>query len=73
MHADGVAAMDMFVVPTVTFKLHYCLVIMRHGRRQLLSFSVTDHPTAEWVARQITEAFPWDEAPNYMIRDRDGA
>ena len=73
MHAEGIAAMDMFVVPTITFKLLYCLVIMRHGRRQLLSISVTDHPTAEWIARQITEAFPWDEAPDYMIRDRDGA
>ena len=73
MHAEGIAAMDMFIVPTITFKLLYCLVIIRHGRRQLLSFSVTDHPTAEWVARQITEAFPWDQAPDYMIRDRDGA
>ena len=57
----------------LTFKLLYCLVIIHHGRRQLLSFSVTYHPTAEWVAWQITEAFPWDEAPDYMIRDRDGA
>ena len=50
----------------------FVLVILRHERRRLISLSVTDHPTAEWIARQITDAFPWDEAPDYMIRDRDG-
>jgi hypothetical protein len=49
------------------------LVILRHERRRLISLSVTDHPTAEWVARQITEAFPWDSAPAHLIRDRDAA
>lgn len=48
------------------------LVILRHGRRRLTSLSITDHPTADWIARQLTDAFPWDEAPDYMIRDRDG-
>jgi hypothetical protein len=47
------------------------LVILRHERRRLISLSVTDHPTAEWIARQITDAFPWDEAPDYMVRDHD--
>jgi transposase InsO family protein len=70
-HAPDIAAMDLFVVPTIGFKLLYALVIVRLGRRDLVSINVTAHPTAEWVARQITEAFPWNEAPRYMIRDRD--
>jgi transposase InsO family protein len=52
--------------------LLFVLVILRHERRRLISLSVTDHPTADWIARQLTNAFPWDEAPGYMIRDRDG-
>jgi transposase InsO family protein len=67
-HAAGSGAMDFLVVPTVGFRL---LFILRHERRRLISLSVTDHPTAEWIARQITDAFPWEEAPDYMIRDRD--
>ena len=63
--------MDLFVVPTIGFDLLYALVIVRLGRRDLVWTNVTANPTAEWVARQITEAFPWDEAPRYMIRDRD--
>jgi transposase InsO family protein len=70
-HAPDIAAMDLFVVPTIGFKLLYALVIVRLGRRDLVWINVTAHPTAEWVARQITEAFPWNEAPRYMIRDRD--
>src|SRR6476646_7398851 len=70
-HAQDVAAMDLFVVPTIGFDLLYAYVIVRLDRRELLWISVTTHPTAEWVARQITEAFPWNEAPRYMIRDRD--
>jgi hypothetical protein len=54
-------------------RLLYGLVILRHGRRQLLSIGVTDQPTAEWIARQITEAFAWDNVPRYLVRDRDGA
>ena len=70
-HADGIAAMDLFVVPTIDFRLLYILVILGHHRRRILSFGVTSHPTAEWIARQINEAFPWTEAPRYLIRDRD--
>jgi transposase InsO family protein len=71
-HAAGMGAMDFLIVPTVGFRLLFVLVILRHERRRLISLSVTDHPTAEWIARQITDAFPWDEAPDYMVRDRDG-
>src|SRR5262250_1646243 len=70
-HAPSIAAMDLFVVPTIGFKLLYAFVIVRLDRRDLVWINVTAHPTAEWVARQITEAFPWNEAPRYMIRDRD--
>ena len=70
-HAPEVAAMDLFVVPTIGFKLLYGLVVVRIHRRDLVCINVTANPTAEWVARQISEAFPWNEAPRYMIRDRD--
>jgi len=72
-HADGIAAMDLFVVPTISFQLLYGLLIMGHGRRQILWFGVTSHPTAEWIANQLTEACGWEQAPRYLIRDRDGA
>jgi transposase InsO family protein len=70
-HAPDVAAMDLFVVPTIGFDLLYAFVIVRLGRRDIVWINVSANPTAEWVARQITEAFPWNEAPRYMIRDRD--
>jgi transposase InsO family protein len=70
-HAPDIAAMDLFVVPTIGFKLLYGFVIVRIDRRDLVWINVTANPTAEWIARQITEAFPWDEAPHYLIRDRD--
>jgi hypothetical protein len=70
-HAPDIAAMDLLVVPTIGFDLLYAFVIVRHGHRELIWINVTANPTAEWVARQITEAFPWNEAPRYMIRDRD--
>ena len=63
--------MDLFVVPTIGFYLLYAFVIVRLERRDLVWINVTAHPAAEWVARQITEAFPWDEAPHDLIRDRD--
>jgi hypothetical protein len=66
-HAAGIGAMDFLIVPTVGFKLLFVLVILRHERRRLLSL------TAEWIARQITDAFPWDEAPDDIIRDRDAS
>src|ERR1700748_3480216 len=70
-HAPDIAAMDLFVVPTIGFDLLYALVIVLLDRRDLVWINITSNPTAEWIARQITEAFPWDEAPDYMIRDRD--
>src|ERR1700747_3612625 len=70
-HAPDIAAMDLFVTPTIGFDLLYAFVIVRLDRRDLVWINVTAKPTAEWVARQITEAFPWDEAPHYLIRDRD--
>jgi len=72
-HTDGIAAMDLFVVPTISFRLLYGLLILGHGRGQILWFSVTAHPTAEWIANQITEACGWEQAPCYLIRDRDSA
>jgi transposase InsO family protein len=72
-HADAIAAIDMCVVPTVTFELLFAFLVLGHGRRQLLWFEVTRHPTAEWLARQITEAFPWASAPTYLVRDNDRA
>jgi transposase InsO family protein len=70
-HAPEIAAMDLFVVPTIGFDLLYAFVIVQLDRRDLVWINVTTNPTAEWVARQITEAFPWDMVPRYMIRDRD--
>jgi hypothetical protein len=70
-HAPDIAAMDLFVVPTIGFDLLYVLVIVRLARRDLVWFNVATNPTAEWIARQTTEAFPWTEAPRYLIRDRD--
>ena len=67
-HAAAIASIDLFVVRTISFKLLYGLVILRHARRRLLSISVTNNPTAEWIAGQVTDAFPWDEAPRHLIR-----
>jgi transposase InsO family protein len=64
--------MDLFVVPTIGFNLLNVLVIVGLARRELVWINVTAHPTADWIAQQITEAFPWNEAPRYLIRDRDG-
>ena len=70
-HGPHIAAMDLFVVPTLRFDLLYAFVIVRLDRRDLIWVNVTANPTAEWMARQLTEAFPWDEVPRYLIRDRD--
>jgi transposase InsO family protein len=70
-HAPDIAAMDLFVVPTIGFDLLYGFVIVRLDRRDLIWINVTANPTAEWIAPQLTEAFPWNEAPHYLIRDRD--
>jgi hypothetical protein len=69
--SPDIAAMDLFVAPTIGFDLLYVLAIVRLERRNLVWINITPHPTAEWIARQITEAFPWAEAPRYLIRDRD--
>jgi hypothetical protein len=70
-HMPHIAAMDLFVVPTIGFNLLYVLVIVRLARRKLVWINVTAHPTAEWIAQQITEAFPCSESSRYLIRDRD--
>jgi transposase InsO family protein len=72
-NAEAIAAIDMCVVPTLTFERLFAFLVLGHGRRQLLWFEVTRHPTAEWLARQITEAFPWTSAPGYLVRDNDRA
>ncbi|MFY9624295.1 MAG: integrase core domain-containing protein [Rhodoplanes sp.] len=72
-HAEAIAAIDLCLVPTVRFESLFALVVIGHGRRQLLWFAVTRHPTAEWLAQQIIEAFPWETAPAYLVRDNDGA
>jgi transposase InsO family protein len=70
---DGIAAIDMFVVATVLVRLLYVSVILGHARRKILHMNVTQYPTAGWLSRQITEAFPWDTAPRYLLRDRDAS
>jgi transposase InsO family protein len=70
-HAPDIAAMDLFVVPTIGFDVLYGFIIVRLGRRELIWINVTANPTAEWIARQLTEVFPWNEVPHYLIRDRD--
>jgi len=72
-HADAVAAIDLCVVPTLTFECLFAFLVMGHGRRQLIWFAVTRHPTAEWLAQQIVAAFPWDTVPTYLVRDNDDA
>jgi hypothetical protein len=72
-HAHAIAAIDLCVVPTLTFECLFAFLVLGHGRRQLLWFAVTRHPTAEWLAQQIVEAFPWGTAPTYLVRDNDRA
>jgi hypothetical protein len=70
-HAGQIAAIDFFTVPTVTFNVLYCFVVLLHDRRQVVHFNVTAHPTALWTAQQINEAFPEETAPRFLLRDRD--
>jgi hypothetical protein len=72
-HAHAIAAIDLCVVPTLTFECLFAFLVLGHGRRQLLWFAVTRHPTAEWLAQQIVEAVPWGTAPTYLVRDNDRA
>ncbi len=70
-HVGQLASIDFFVVPTVTFRILYVFLVLAHDRRHVLHFNVTEHPTAEWTAAQLLQAFPWDKAPQYLLRDRD--
>ena len=72
-HADGIAALDMFVVPSATFRLLFVMLILAHDRRKIVRFDVTQNPTAGWLSRQVTEAFPWETAPRFLLRDRDAS
>jgi putative transposase len=72
-HASQIIAADLFVVPTVTFRLLFVLVILAHERRRIVHVAVTEHPTAAWTAQQLRNAFPYNEAPAYLLHDRDGA
>jgi hypothetical protein len=72
-HAQGIAAIDMFVVASASFRLFYVMIILTHDRRNIVHTAVTEHPTAAWLSRQVTEAFPWDTAPRYLLRDRDAS
>ena len=70
-HREALAAMDFFTVPTATFRVLYCFFVISHGRRKILHFNVTEHPTGAWIVQQLREAFPEDRAPQYLILDRD--
>ncbi len=70
-HLAQTAAIDFFTVPTATFRVLFVFVVLAHERRRVLHFGVTEHPTQEWTMQQMREAFPWDETPRYVQRDRD--
>ena len=70
-HADCLAAMDFFTIPTARFRVLYVFIVLSHDRRQVVHFNATEHPTAQWTAQQLVEAFPFDTAPRYLQRDRD--
>jgi putative transposase len=72
-HTKDLVSSDFFVVPTVFFDLLFVFVILSHDRRRMVHFAITEHPTAEWAAQQLVEAFPWNSAPRYLLRDRDGS
>src|SRR5271163_969457 len=72
-HAEGIAAIDMFVVASASFRLLYVMIVLAHDRRKFVHTAATEHPTAAWLSRQVTEAFPWDTAPRYLLRDRDAS
>jgi hypothetical protein len=70
-HLKTLVSVDFFVVPTIRFQILYVFLVLAHERRRIVHFAVTAHPTAEWAAQQMREAFPWDTAPRYLLRDRD--
>lgn len=70
-HVNSLVSVDFFTVPTIRFQILYVVLVLAHDRRRILHFAVTAHPTAEWTAHQLLEAFPWDMAPRYLLPDRD--
>ena len=70
-HLQSLVSVDFFTVPTIRFQILYVFLVLAHERRRIVHFAVTAHPTAEWTAQQLREAFPWDSAPRYLLRDRD--
>ena len=70
-HVKQLVSVDFFVVPTLSFRILYVFLVLAHERRRVVHFNVTEHPTAEWTAAQLMQAFPWDTAPRYLLRDRD--
>jgi hypothetical protein len=70
-HIKSMVSVDFFTVPTIDFRVLYVFVVLAHERRRILHFAVTAHPTAEWTAQQLREAFPWDRAPRFLLHDRD--
>jgi hypothetical protein len=70
-HVNSMVSVDFFTVPTIRFQILYVFLVLAHDRRRIVHFAVTAHPTAEWTAQQLREAFPWDTAPRYLLRDRD--
>jgi transposase InsO family protein len=71
-HVRDLVSIDFFIVPTVKFRILFVFIVLAHDRRRIVHFNVTEHPTAQWTAQQIVEAFPFDTAPSYLIRDGDG-
>ncbi len=71
-HFKDLISIDFFTVPTVSFRILFVFLVLSHDRRRILHFNVTAHPSAQWTGRQLLEAFPWDTAPRFLIRDRDG-
>jgi hypothetical protein len=70
-HVKSLVSVDFFLVPTIRFQILYVFLVLAHDRRRILQFGVTAHPTAEWTAQQLRNAFPWDTAGRYLLRDRD--
>jgi putative transposase len=71
-HVKDLVSVDFFTLPTATFRVLFVFIVLRHDRRRIVHFNVTDHPSAEWTAQQVVDAFPWETAPRYMLRDGDG-
>jgi putative transposase len=70
-HVKDLVSCDLFTVPTATFRVLFVFIILAHDRRRIVHVNITEHPTAQWTAQQIVDAFPWDPAPRYLLRDRD--